>query len=116
MAGAPPATLMAVQTNDDVDITGGTLTDVTLTNPTITGASITIPTALKGAVTINGTTPVTISSSSILTTSAFTFSLRTVGGTVGALPAIQTITAGQITLLGTASDTSTYNYFITQTA
>jgi len=40
-------------------------------------------------------------------------SLNTVGGTVGAIPKVTTITAGtSFTVAGTASDTSTYNWAI----
>ena len=40
----------------------------------------------------------------------FIFSLNTVGGTVGAIPHIETITAGTgYTWQGSVSDTSTYN-------
>ena len=39
--------------------------------------------------------------------------LKTVGGTVGAIPAVATITAGTgFTTVGTASDSSTYNYLV----
>ena len=39
--------------------------------------------------------------------------LGTVGGTVGAIPHVTTITPGTgFTIAGTASDTSTYNYIV----
>lgn len=66
-----------------------------------------------GTVTLNGATPVTVANTNITANSAINFTLKTVGGTVGAVPAIQTITAGTgFTVAGTASDTSVYNYRI----
>ena len=45
--------------------------------------------------------------------SAIVITLKTVGGSVGAIPAIQTITAGTgFTIAGTAGDTSVYNYLV----
>ena len=74
-----------------------------------------------GTVTVNGATPVTISGVPITASSDVNFTLKTVGGTVGAAPAIQTITAGtgingaggSMTVAATAGDTSTYTYTIT---
>lgn len=64
-----------------------------------------------GTVTLNGATPVTVANTNITTGSSINFTLKTVGGTVGAVPAIQTITAGTgFTVAGTAGDTSVYNY------
>ena len=61
----------------------------------------------------NGATPVTVAATSVTATSMIAFTLKTVGGTVGAIPAIQTITPGTgFTVQGTASDTSTYNIVI----
>ena len=67
---------------------------------------------IKGTVVINGTTPVAIADQIIDTKSIIVFSLNTVGGTVGAIPKVVTITAGSCTVAGTASDTSTYNFVI----
>ena len=59
---------------------------------------------------VNGATPVTVADANTSLTSVFIFSLNTVGGTVGAIPHVETITAGTgYTWQGTASDTSTYN-------
>jgi hypothetical protein len=70
-----------------------------------------------GTFVLNGATPVTVSNTSIAVTDAIVISLNTVGGTVGAVPAIQTITASTgFTVAGTASDTSTYNYAIIKNA
>ncbi len=66
-----------------------------------------------GTVTVNGATPVTVSNTNITANSLVIFTLKTVGGTVGAYPAIQTITATTgFTVAATASDTSIYNYLI----
>ena len=67
-----------------------------------------------GTVTLNGATPVTVANTAVTANSDINFTLKTVGGTVGASPAIQTITVGTgFTVQGTASDTSVYNYSIT---
>lgn len=61
----------------------------------------------------NGTSAVTVAAPQVTATSQIIPSLNTVGGTVGALPAIQTITPGTgFTFKATASDTSTYNFLI----
>lgn len=66
-----------------------------------------------GTVTLNGATPVTVANTAVTATSQIQFTLKTVGGTVGASPAIQTITPGTgFTVQGTASDTSIYNFMI----
>lgn len=66
-----------------------------------------------GTFVANGTTPVTISNTSIAITDTISISLNTVGGTVGAQPVVATITAGVgFTVVCTDSDTSTYNYAI----
>ena len=70
-----------------------------------------------GTFTANGTTPVTVSNTSVAISDAIIISLNAVGGTVGATPAIKTITAGAgFTVAGTASDTSVYNYAIIKNA
>ena len=67
----------------------------------------------RGTVAINGASPQTVAAPLVTANSVVIFTLKTVGGTVGALPAIQTITPGTgFTVQGTASDTSTYNYII----
>ena len=66
-----------------------------------------------GTFTCNGTTPVAVSNANVTANSVIVVTLKTVGGTVGAIPAVQTITAGSgFTIAGTASDTSVYNYRI----
>jgi hypothetical protein len=67
----------------------------------------------KGEVTLNGATPVTVALPGVKATSLILFTLKTVGGTVGAYPSIKTITPGTgFTVAGTALDTSIYNYAI----
>jgi len=68
---------------------------------------------VSGTFTINGTTPVVVANVKITASSNVIITLKTVGGTVGAVPSIKTITAGTgFTVAGTASDTSVYNYKI----
>lgn len=67
----------------------------------------------SGTFVANGATAVTVADTNVTATSMIIISLNTVGGTVGAIPAVKTITAGTgFTVAGTASDTSTYNYLI----
>lgn len=66
-----------------------------------------------GTFVANGATPVTVAAPEIKRNSLVSFSLNTVGGTVGAIPTIKTITPGTgFTVAATASDTSTYNWAI----
>jgi hypothetical protein len=66
-----------------------------------------------GTFTCNGATPVTVANTNLTANSIILVSLKTVGGTVGAIPVPQTVTAGTgFTIAGTASDTSIYNYII----
>ncbi len=70
-----------------------------------------------GTFVCNGATPVTVNNTSIAITDAIIISLNTVGGTVGAVPAIKTITdSSGFTVAGTTLDTSTYNYAIIKNA
>jgi len=65
----------------------------------------------KKTVTLNGVTPVAVVYPQITDNSQIMFTLKTVGGTVGAVPSVKTITPGTgFTVAGTASDTSIYNY------
>lgn len=67
----------------------------------------------RGTFVANGATPVTVSNAAVTAGSQIEFTLKTPGGTVGAVPAVQTITPGTgFTVAGTALDTSTYNYEI----
>ena len=66
-----------------------------------------------GIVTLTDSTPVTVAAPMVTANSVIIFTLKTVGGTVGAYPTIQTITPGTgFTVEGGASDTSTYNWLI----
>lgn len=66
-----------------------------------------------GTFVCNGTTDVTVADPRVQLGTVIVPSLRVVGGTVGALPSVKTITAGVgFTISGTASDTSTYNYIL----
>lgn len=70
-----------------------------------------------GTFVLNGSTPVTVNNTSVAITDAIIISLNTVGGVVGVMPTIATITAGSgFTVAGTAADTSTYNYAIIKNA
>ncbi len=69
---------------------------------------------LKGGTFVaNGATSVVVADTAVDAGSNIFISLNTVGGTVGAIPSVKTITPGVgFTVSGTASDTSTYNYLI----
>ena len=70
-------------------------------------------TRLSGTFTANGSSDVTVSARQVTAESVVIITLRTVGGTVGAVPAIQTITPGTgFTVAGTAGDTSIYNFVV----
>ena len=70
-----------------------------------------------GTFVANGASAVTVSNANVTANSLILISLNTVGGTVGALPAVKTITAATgFTVAGTASDTSTYNYVLVELA
>lgn len=70
-----------------------------------------------GTFVCNGATPVTVSNTNVAISDGIGISLNTVGGTVGALPAIKTITAATgFTVACTAADTSTMNYWIIKNA
>lgn len=67
----------------------------------------------SGTFTANGTTPVTVANANVTANSLVLITLKTVGGTVGALPRCVTITPGTgFDVNCTASDTSVYNYRI----
>jgi hypothetical protein len=67
----------------------------------------------SGTFTCNGTTGVTVANTDVTANSGILVTLKTVGGTVGAIPSVKTITPGTgFTISGTASDTSVYNYHI----
>lgn len=63
--------------------------------------------------TCNGTSNVTVAWPDTTANSIIVPTLKTVGGTVGAIPRVTTITPGTgFTMAGTASDTSVYNLLI----
>lgn len=63
--------------------------------------------------TCNGATPVVVAWPDTTANSIIIPTLKTVGGTVGAVPSVKTITPGTgFTIAGTASDTSVYNLLI----
>jgi hypothetical protein len=67
----------------------------------------------SGTFTCNGATNVVVANKFVTPNSAIIITLKTVGGTVGAVPAVKVITAGTgFEVAGTASDTSVYNYTI----
>ena len=69
--------------------------------------------AEAGTFTANGASAVTVANANVTANSIIIFTLGTVGGTVGAYPAVKTITPGTgFTVACTASDTSIYNYLI----
>ena len=80
---------------------------------TVVGYQLTDPTTANGTIICNGATPVTVADTRVTANSAIIVTLKTVGGTVGATMTIKTITPGTgFTIVGIASDTSTYNYTI----
>ncbi len=80
------------------------------------GAGLGLPTEsfaviALGTFTANGASSVTVTDAGVTASSIIIPTLATVGGTVGALPAVKTITPGTgFTVAATASDTSIYNY------
>ena len=67
----------------------------------------------RGTFVANGVTPVVIAYPDVTRNLVIVFTLNTVGGTVGAIPSIKTITPGTgFTVAATASDTSTYNWAV----
>lgn len=69
--------------------------------------------ATIGTFTITGATAATVADTAITTASIVVFTLKVVGGTVGAYPAIKTITTGTgFTVAGTTGDVSVYTYRI----
>lgn len=114
VAGSTTLTLPAVTDTLVGKTTTDTLTNKTLTNPVVTGITISsVVAAQTGTFTCNGATPVTVANTAVTANSAIIPTLKTVGGTVGATPAVKTITAGTgFTIAGTALDTSVYNYTI----
>lgn len=131
--GNTPSLSIAAPAGGTVAVDGATIGGVTPAAGAFTTVAasdnVTMGTAAKGLVlkrgangkcgtfVCNGVTPVTVNNTSIAVTDTIIISLNTVGGSVGAVPAIQTITASTgFTVAGTAADTSTYNYAIISNA
>lgn len=86
-----------------------------VTSNVITGEGATLQTQYEtgGTFVCNGASNVTVTEPKVTANSAIVITLKTIGGTVGAVPAIKTITAGTgFAVAGTASDSSTYNYLV----
>ena len=83
-----------------------------MANETLGGMNRTFRGATK-TFTCNGATPVSVTWPRTTANTSVIPTLKTVGGTVGAVPAVKTITPGTgFTIAGTASDTSVYNLLI----
>jgi hypothetical protein len=66
-----------------------------------------------GTFTLTEATPVTVANKNVTENSIIIPTLKTVGGTVGAIPSVKTITPGTgFTIAGTTSDVSVYNYVL----
>lgn len=103
MVGLTPVTNTAI----------GSLTAIPTAQGAYGGPTDTFLLASQGTFVCNGATPVTVANTNLTATSMILVSLKTVGGTVGAIPAPATVTPGTgFTIQGTASDTSTYSYVI----
>lgn len=64
-----------------------------------------------GTFSLNGATTVTVTNTSVAASDFIGISLNTAAGTVGVYPHITSVSAGQFfTIIGTASDTSLYNF------
>lgn len=120
-AGGYPATL---QGGTGVTVSGTTVirprswvryivTVATSTTVTMKSVGSGFHTTAQATFNLNGATPVTVADAHVTPSSSIAISLNTVGGTVGVYPHIATITPGTgFTVVGTASDTSTYSYVI----
>ena len=98
-------------------VLGGNTPAAATTTTLKASSKITYTGVRVGTFVCNGATPVTVTNANVTANSMIFVSLNTVGGTVGAIPAVKTITAATgFTVAGTASDTSTYNYCIIEAA
>lgn len=89
------------------------LTYTAASTMTMVGIDRTVPNTTSGTFVNNGTSTVTTANTLVTASSNIIITLKTVGGTVGAIPHLLTITPGTgFATVGTASDTSTYNYLI----
>lgn len=103
---------------DDATLFSGGKSGVTIHAPLKVEGPITFGQGgTGGSFTLNGVTPVVEANTNITANSVVIPTLKTVGGTVGALPSVKTITPGVgFTVAGTAADTSIYNYIIIESA
>lgn len=68
---------------------------------------------LAGTVTLNGSTDVAVVAPEVTANSVIIFTFKTLGGTQGAHPVVSSLTPGTgFDVVGTASDTSVYNYVV----
>lgn len=69
---------------------------------------------LRGEFVLNGATPVTVEAPGVNSGAMILISISAPGGTVGAVPAVQSIdeVAQSFDIAGTAGDTSTYNFIV----
>ncbi len=99
-------------------ITGISLPAMTAAKPGVVpvdngGPLMTSMQAGGGTVTLNGATGVDVVDARVTANSIIVFTLKTPHGTVGAYPAVQTITPGTgFNVAGTALDLSDMNYAI----
>lgn len=114
---------IAFRLADDSADAAITTAGITASNSLTFSAAATGPILKQGAngsvgtFVANGASAVTVNNTNIAITDAIIISLNTAGGTVGAIPAVKTITAATgFTVAGTTSDTSTYNYAIIKNA
>lgn len=120
IGGTTPAAVTATTLSASGAVSGAGVIALlaTPTGPIGTGtpvqvAAAALSTTTKGTFICNGVTPVTVTDANVTANSTIIVTLKTVGGTVGAVPAVKTITPTTgFTIAGTASDTSTYNYAI----
>ncbi len=100
------AILPTLTGHETVNLAGGDQANVALIS------SFSLP-SFTGTFVCNGVTPVTVTDVNVTANSVVICTLKTVGGTVGAVPAVKTITPTTgFTVAGSASDSSTYNYRI----
>jgi hypothetical protein len=114
IAGGTGVTVSGINTVQSNSMVVFLVTLTSLSAITMVGLYQSMPTAPSGTyVALTGGGAVTVTDSRVTANSVIIFTLKTVGGTVGASPHVLTITPGTgFTVSGTASDTSTYNYLI----
>jgi len=72
------------------------------------------PSDSGGTFAANGATPVVVANTSVTTESVIAVSVKTAGGTPGSVVSVVVSPGSGFTFTGTALDTSTYNYVITE--